>query len=58
VILTLDKNVLFQVNLRRIAVVIRRARSNRIADLMPVVPECLHALDSIEAGDVVRIGRQ
>ena len=47
-----------QVNLaeRRIAIVILRARSNRIADLLPVLPECLDALISIQAGDVVRVG--
>jgi predicted nuclease of predicted toxin-antitoxin system len=58
VILTLDKNVPFQVNLaeRRIAIVILRALSNRIADLLPVLPECLDALVSIQAGEVVRIG--
>jgi len=58
VLLTLDKNLPYQQNLqtKRIAVLIVRARSNRIQDLLPVIPECLAALASIQAGEVVRIG--
>ncbi len=58
VLLTLDKNLPFQQNLGsvRIAVLIIRARSNRIQDLVPVIPECMAALESIRPGQVVRIG--
>jgi len=58
VLLTLDKNLPYQQNLdtKRIAVLIVRARSNRIQELIPVVPECLAALVSIQPGQVVRIG--
>jgi len=40
VLLTLDKNLPYQQNLdtKRIAMLIVRARSNRIQDLLPVVP--------------------
>lgn len=41
---------------RRIAILIVRAPSNRIQDLLPVVPKCLAALQSIEPGQIVRIG--
>ena len=58
VLLTLDKNLPYQQNLdtRRIAVLIVRARSNRIQDLLPIVPGCLAALATIEPRRVVRIG--
>jgi predicted nuclease of predicted toxin-antitoxin system len=58
VLLTLDKNLPFQQDLGsvRIAVMILRARSNRIQDLLPVIPECLAALESIWPGQVVRVG--
>lgn len=58
VLLTLDKNLFYQQNLdtKRIALLIVRARSNRIQDLFPVVPECLATLVSIQPRQVVRIG--
>jgi len=58
VLLTLDKNLPYQQNLdtRQIAVLIIRARSNRIQDLLPIVPECLTALATIEPRQVVRVG--
>ena len=58
VLLTLDKNLPYQQNLdtKRIAVMIVRARSNRIQDLLPVVPECLAALETIQPRQVVRVG--
>ena len=58
VLLTLDKNLPYQQNLdtHKIAVPIVRARSNRIEDLLPVIPECLAALESIEPRQVLRVG--
>jgi predicted nuclease of predicted toxin-antitoxin system len=58
VLLTLDKNVPYQQNLKltHIAIVIVRARSNRIQDLLPVIPDCLVALRSIQPGQLVRAG--
>lgn len=57
-LLTLDKNLPYQQNLntKRIAVLIVRARSNRIQDLLPVVPECLAALANIQPRQVVHTG--
>ena len=57
-LLTLDKNLPYQQNLttKRIAVLIVRARSNRIQDLLPVIPECLAALATIQPCQVVRVG--
>jgi len=57
VLLTLDKNLPYQQSLQsgRIAVLIVRVRSNRIQDL-PVIPECLAALESIQPQQVARVG--
>ncbi|HEY7335773.1 MAG TPA: DUF5615 family PIN-like protein [Bryobacteraceae bacterium] len=59
VLLTLDKNIPYQQDLEfaRIAIVIVRARSNRIQDLLPVIPACLLALQRVQPGQVVRIGK-
>jgi len=58
VLLTLDKNLPYQQNLdtKRIAVLIVLARSNRIQDLLPAIPECLAALERIQPQQVVRVG--
>ena len=59
VLLTLDKSVPFQqeVSSRAIAVLILRARSNRIQDLLPFIDECLTALERIRPGQVMRVGK-
>lgn len=58
VLLTLDKNLPYQQDLSsgRIAVMIVRARSNRIQDLLPAVPDCLAALKRIQPRQVIRVG--
>lgn len=58
VFLTLDKNLPYQQNLEsvRVAVLIVRARSNRIQDLLPFLPQCLAALVAIQPRQVVRVG--
>src|SRR5437016_9575845 len=52
VLLTLDKSIPYQRDLKsaRIAIVIVRARSNRIQDLLPVIPDCLAALQCVQPG--------
>jgi predicted nuclease of predicted toxin-antitoxin system len=59
VLLTLDKNIPYQQDLKlgRIAILIVRAPSNRVQDLLPVIPDCLVALQTIEPGHVVRVGK-
>jgi hypothetical protein len=51
-LLTLDKNLPYQQHLttKRIAMLIVRAHSSRIQDLLPILPECLAALASIHPG--------
>jgi predicted nuclease of predicted toxin-antitoxin system len=57
VLLTLDKNIPYQQNLRRrIGILLVRAPSNRIQDLLLVIPDCLTSLQRIEPGQVVRVG--
>jgi hypothetical protein len=33
-----------------------KARSNKLADLLPHVPACVEALRSLQPGQVVRVG--
>lgn len=58
VLLTLDKNLPYQQNLDsvQIAVLIIHAYSNRLADLLPLLPECLATLETIQPRQVIRIG--
>ena len=52
---TVDRNLAFQQRIEglALAVVILRARSNRLADLKPLVPGLLRALTRIRPGEVV-----
>jgi hypothetical protein len=52
---TVDRNLAFQQRIDKLAlaVVILRARSNRLADLRPLAPALLRALSQARAGEVV-----
>ena len=56
--LTMDKGLQYQQNLagRRIAVLIVRARSNRLVDLLPHLGASRSIISSIQPGDVMRVG--
>lgn len=58
ILLTNDKNIKYQQNMtgRRISIVILFANSNRLDDLLPLIPACAHALLSIQRGQIVEIG--
>lgn len=58
VFLTVDRNLSFQQNLPavEIAVVVLRARSNRLADLQPLVPELLSQIPLATVGAVIYVG--
>jgi hypothetical protein len=58
VLLTMDQGMPYQQNLagRSISLAIIRAKSNRLADLLPHVPAILTALRSLKRGQAVRIG--
>jgi len=58
VFITVDKGIRYQQNLNSMVIgfVVLRARSNRLEDLQPLVPDILAALRVIKPGDVVHIG--
>jgi hypothetical protein len=57
VFLTVDQGIEYQQNLtaHKIAIIIFRARSNRLKDLLPLAPACLARIASIQPGQVVTI---
>ena len=58
VLLTVDRGFEYEQNLagRKIAILIVSAESNRLRDLLPLVPDSLVALESLQPGQVLRIG--
>jgi|SRR5277367_3560371 len=58
VFLTSDRNIKYQQNMagRSIAILILRAKSNRLADLLPLMPACAQALLEISPGHIVEVG--
>jgi len=58
VLLTNDRNIQYQQNMsgRNVSVLILCAKSNRIKDLLPLVPACARALLSISPGRIVEVG--
>lgn len=59
VFLSIDQGIQYQQNLagRTLSLIIIRAKSNRLADLLPLVPGILGALRGIKPGRLVRIDR-
>ena len=57
VFVTVDRNLSFQQNLPRfkIAVLILRARTNRLTDLLPLMPKALQALTRPKTGEAVSV---
>jgi hypothetical protein len=55
---TVDRNLAYQQNIAnlRVAVTVLRAKSNRLADLSPLVPKLLAALGDTKAGRVSFVG--
>ena len=58
VLLTSDRNIKYQQNMtgRSVSVLILRAKTNRMKDLLPLMPACAEALLSIQAGQVLEVG--
>jgi hypothetical protein len=58
VLLTNDKNIKYQQNMagRTIAILILSSNSNRLSDLLPLIPACARALISIQSGQIIEIG--
>ena len=57
VFLTVDQGIECQQNLtgRKIAIIVFRAKSNRLKDLLPFVPACLEHIESIQPGQIFHI---
>jgi hypothetical protein len=58
VVLTVDRGFEYQQNVeqRKIAVIIFCRKSVLLEDLLPMVPDCLAHFESIQSGQVVKIG--
>jgi hypothetical protein len=56
--LTVDRNLPFQQNLQAsgVAVVVVAARTNRVKELRPLMPQILDALIAVKAGEVITVG--
>ena len=56
--LTVDQNLEFQQNVRAsgIGVVVALARTNRLKELRPLLPQLLEALARVSAGELIRVG--
>ena len=56
--LTIDQGIEYHQNLRsrRIAIVLIHSKSNRLADLRPHVPEILRTLNTLQPGQLVKVG--
>jgi hypothetical protein len=57
VFITVDRNLTFQQNLPKfdIAVLVLRARTNRLADLIPLVPKIVDTLPRLQKGKAIFI---
>jgi predicted nuclease of predicted toxin-antitoxin system len=58
IFVTMDKGVEYEQNLRarKLAIIILRAKSNRLGDLLPYLPDCLARMETIRPGEVVSVG--
>jgi predicted nuclease of predicted toxin-antitoxin system len=58
VLITSDRNIEHQQNMtgRSVSVLILRAKSNRMKDLLPLMPACAKALLEMRPGQVVTVG--
>lgn len=59
VLLTTDQNLRYQQNLQQagVAVIVLVAPSNRLPDLVPLIPDVRNVLNTIAPGDVIEVGR-
>ena len=60
VFVTVDRNLSFQQNLGAfgIGVVVLQARSNRLADLTPLMPRVIAAIEGVHPGVVALVGAE
>jgi Domain of unknown function (DUF5615) len=55
---SIDRGIEFQQNLnpRRIAVILIRTKSNRLADLVAHIPKLIGVLQDLQAGQLIKLG--
>ena len=60
VLLTSDRRIKYQQNMagRNVAIVVLLAKSNRLRDLLPLLPACNQALLAVSPGEIVEVGPQ
>ena len=60
VLLTSDRRIKYQQNMagRNVAIVVLLAKSNRLRDLLPLMPACNQALLAVSPGEIVEVGPQ
>jgi predicted nuclease of predicted toxin-antitoxin system len=60
VFLTGDRSLEYQQNLRerKLGVIVLAAASNALEDLVPLVPETLAAIESVQPGQVLRVAER
>lgn len=58
VLLTTDQNLRYQQNLEQagVAVIVLVARSNRLPDLVPLIPDVRSVLSTVAPGEVIEVG--
>ncbi|MBE9182060.1 hypothetical protein IQ268_26190 [Oculatella sp. LEGE 06141] len=58
ILLTTDQNLRYQQNLKQagVAVIVFVARSNRLSDLVPLIPDVRSVLSTIDPGEVIEVG--
>ena len=58
VLLTSDRNIKYQQNMtgRSVSIVILCAKSNRMKDLLPLIPACVQAFQALLPGRIVEVG--
>lgn len=58
ILLTTDQNLRYQQNLQQagVAVVVLVASSNKLSDLLPLIPNACSVLDTIAPGEVIEVG--
>jgi hypothetical protein len=58
ILLTTDQNLRYQQNLQQagVAVVVLVAPSNRLPDLIPLIPDVRNVLHTIAPGEVIEVG--
>ena len=58
ILLTTDQNLRYQQNLRQagVAIVVLVASSNRLSDLLPLMPDARGVLDTVAPGEVIEVG--